>query len=234
MFIHSTGPDVITANFNDLTNEFEVTPSRRPPARSKFDFGNAAPSQSWAMESQRGWGASPDNQPAWNQQEDGQHEYTADKFSTRETSATTFKLNLDIEDAPVFSKVVDHTAFRNQDIVPNFEQIVACDELKDPEEWESRGWRDPFPDVPVNRVKAPYNNVDEYLYTHFELMRQDFLIPLQKAVRGYKEVYNYAKNQEDVGVAMEQVPQQRPYRLYEHVSMAPRLVCQWPVIDPFR
>ncbi|OAD02352.1 hypothetical protein MUCCIDRAFT_143979 [Mucor lusitanicus CBS 277.49] len=218
MFICSAGPDVITANFNDLTNEFEVTPSRGPPRRSKFDFGNAAPSQSWAMESQRGWGATPDHQTAWNHQED-QHEYTADKFSTRETSATTFKLNLDIEDAPVFAKVTDYTAFRNQDIVPDFEQIVACDELKDPEEWESRGWRDPFPDVPINRVKAPYDTVDQYLYTHFELMRQDFLIPLQKAVRGYKEVFNYAKSQEDVGVAMEQVSQQKPYRLYEHVHL---------------
>ncbi|KAK4512223.1 uncharacterized protein ATC70_003759 [Mucor velutinosus] len=212
------GPDVITANFNGLTNEFEVTPSRRPPTRSKFDFGNAAPSQSWAMESQYGWGATPDNHTAWNHQEDEQ-EYTADKFSTRETSATTFRLNLDIEDAPVFSKVTDYTAFRKQDIVPDFEQIVACDELKDPEEWESRGWRDPFPDVPINRVKTPYDTIDEYLYTHFELMRQDFLIPLQKAVRGYKVAFNYAKNQEDVGVAMEQVSQQRPYRLYEHVHL---------------
>ncbi|KAL9548420.1 hypothetical protein MBANPS3_005688 [Mucor bainieri] len=231
------GPEVITANFNDLTNEFEVTPSRRPPpppaTRSKFDFGNATPSQSWAMESQRGWGATPDTQTAWNHQqqqqqqqqqhEQGQHEYTTtDKFSTREASATTtttFKLNMDIEDAPVFSKVTDYTAFRNQDIVPDFEQIVGCDELKDPEEWEARGWRDPFPDVPINRVKAPYDSTDEYLYTHFELMRQDFLIPLQKAVRGYKEVFNYAKSQEDVGVAMEQVSQQRPYRLYEHVHL---------------
>ncbi|EPB87088.1 hypothetical protein HMPREF1544_06112 [Mucor circinelloides 1006PhL] len=219
MTFYSAGPDVITANFNDLTNEFEIAPSRRSQARSKFDFGNATPSQSWTMEPQRGWGNTPDTQTAWNHHQEYEESHTPDKFSTREISATTFKLNLDIEDAPVFSKVTDYTAFRDQEIVPDFEQIVACDELKDPEEWEARGWRDPFPDVPVNRVKAPYESIDQYLYTHFELMRQDFLIPLQKAVRGYKEVFNYAKNQEDVGVAMEQASQQRPYRLYEHVHL---------------
>jgi hypothetical protein len=146
-------------------------------------------------------------------------EQTPDKFSSKDaTTTTTFRLNLDIEDAPIFSKVTDYTAFRGQDIIPTFDDIIASEELKDTDEWEQRDYRDPFPDIPINRVKAPYDNTDQYLYTHFELMRQDFLIPLQKAVKGYKEVFNYAKNHEDVGVAMEQVSQQRPYRLYEHVS----------------
>ncbi|KAI8647890.1 RNA helicase [Parasitella parasitica] len=217
----TSGPNVVTANFNNLTNEFEITPSRRPPpARSKFDFGNVAPSQSWAVDSQRGWGGSPETQAVWNEQGQEDHGYVQDKFSTREPEATTtFRLNMDIEDAPIFSKVTDYTAFRGQDIIPNFEQIVIAEELRDPNEWDQRNYRDPFPDVPVNRVKQPYDSTDQYLYTHFELMRQDFLIPLQKAVKGYKEVFNDTNINDDAGISMEQVSQQRPYRLYEHVHL---------------
>lgn len=91
--------------------------------------------------------------------------------------------------------------------------------MKEPEERENRDYRLPFPDVPVNRVKASYDSVSQYLYTHFELMRHDFLIHLQKAVKAYKEVYNFTKSQEDQGAAMETASNQQPYRLYEHVTI---------------
>lgn len=126
-------------------------------------------------------------------------------------------MNLEIDDQPIFAKVTDYSSFRTQEIIPDFDSIITNEEIKDPEEWESRHWKDPFPDIPVNRVKTPYESVDQYLYTHFELMRQDFLIPLQQAVKSYKEVYNYSKDKADVGEAMESVSAQKPYRLYEHV-----------------
>jgi hypothetical protein len=173
---------------------------------------------------QQNWGAPSNNPDVWHIGDDDPHHQSntlPDKFSSREPdSAATFRLNLEIEDAPVFSKVVDYTAFRNQQVVPDFDDIITAEEIKNPEEWENRDYRDPFPDVPVNLVKAPYDSADQYLYTHFELMRQDFLIPLQRAVKGYKEVYNYSKEKEDVGEAMEsQSSSQKPYRLYEHVSI---------------
>jgi hypothetical protein len=43
-----------------------------------------------------------------------------------------------------------------------------------------------YPHVPVNCIKDAYKSVDHYLATHFELMRQDSLIPLQKAVQSYR------------------------------------------------
>lgn len=128
-------------------------------------------------------------------------------------------MNLEIDDQPIFAKVTDYTAFREQEIIPDFDDIITKVEIKDPDEWDARHYSDPFPDVPVNRVKAPYDSIDQYLYTHFELMRQDFLIPLQQAVKSYKEVYNYSKYKVDVGEAMESVSAQKPYRLYEHVSL---------------
>ena len=57
------------------------------------------------------------------------------------------------------------------------------------------------------------------MYTHFELMRNDCLIPLQKAVKAYKEVYGHTKTKEDQGAAMEAGYSQQPYRLYEHVKL---------------
>jgi hypothetical protein len=204
-----------------LTNEFEVTEPTSNNSRSKFDFGRTDHSQSWIHDAQQSWGAPPNHPDLWYGDDlDDPHQSKThpDKFSSREPTAT-FRLNLDIEDAPVFSKVTDYTAFRNQEVVPDFDDIITAEEIKDPEEWENRHYRDPFPDVPINRVKAPYDSTDQYLYTHFELMRQDFLIPLQRAVKGYKEVYNYSKGKEDLGEAMEsQSSRQLPYRLYEHVS----------------
>lgn len=209
---------------NSLTNEVELLNSdnnnnkgKINNARSKFDFGSNTASDSWLFDAGRGWDSSPNVQgKSWNPpvDEDPQDVY-GHKFSTKEKA--TFKLNMDIEDVPVFSKVTDYTAFRKQDIIPDYDDIITAEELKDPEVWENRNFRTPLPDIPINRIKTPYDNTDQYLYTHFELMRQDFLIPLQKAVKAYKEVYNYTKTKDDQGAAMETASNQQPYRLYEHV-----------------
>lgn len=212
-----SGSTVVNATLNSLTNEFEVSESTRP-MRSKFDFAsNKNAAQSWISDATLGWDSSPAVQDkGWNTSFQDYDQVTPDKFSSREAT-TTFRLNVDIDDTPVFSKVTDYTSFRDQEIIPDFDDIISAEELKDPEEWANRDYRMPFPDVPINRVKQPYGSVDQYLYTHFELMRQDFLIPLQKAVKAYKEVYSYTKSKDDQGVAMENVSNQQPYRLYEHV-----------------
>lgn len=209
----------MNATLNFDTNEFEVT---QPPAKpSKFDFGSNAHSRNWAFEAERGWGNSPDLQgKGWNHTVIESENESTGRFSSREAATTTFRLNLEIDDdTPIFSKVTDYSSYRDQHVIPDFDDIITAEELKDPEEWENRDYRLPLPDIPVNRVKAPYDSVEQYLYTHFELMRNDFLIPLQKAVKAYKEVYNYTKNAQDQGAAMEAASNQQPYRLYEHVSM---------------
>jgi hypothetical protein len=209
------GPTVVNATLNSLTNELEI--SRSPPFRSEFNFG-ASDNQSsnWAFDTERDWDSAPGvHEKGWKQQADYENA-TPDRFSTKE-STTTFRLNLEIDDTPVFSKVTDYTSFCDKHIIPDFDDIITAEELKEPEEWENRDYRLPFPDIPVNRVKAPYDSVDQYLHTHFELMRHDFLIPLQKAVKAYKEMYNHAKTKEDQGTAMETASSQQSYRLYEHV-----------------
>ncbi|KAG2233421.1 hypothetical protein INT48_007451 [Thamnidium elegans] len=217
----SSTPTVVNATLNSLTNEFEVS-KPKTPSRSKFDFGSNNNSNGWIHDAERGWDSSPNVpekswDPCYKPVQDlnaGQQQH---KFSSGETAV--FRLNMDMDDTPVFSKVVDYTAFRNQDIIPDYDDIITAEELKDPEVWENRNFRTPFPDIPINRIKTPYDNADQYLYTHFELMRQDFLIPLQKAVKAYKEVYNYTKTKDDQGLAMETASNQQPYRLYEHVRL---------------
>lgn len=216
MFFHNRldEPTVVIATLNSLTNEFEVSQPTR--ARSKFDFGNNNVADDWVLDAQRGWGENTTD--VWNTDSYEDHEQHVSRFSSRDEEGPTFRLNLEIDDQPVFTKVTDFTSFRDKEIIPDFESIILKEEVKDPDEWDNRHFSDPFPEVPVNRVKHPYDSVDQYLYTHFELMRQDFLIPLQQAVKSYKEVYNDSKDKADVGEAMENASAQKPYRLYEHVK----------------
>ncbi|RCI07258.1 NFX1-type zinc finger-containing protein 1 [Rhizopus stolonifer] len=220
----STGPAVVNATLNSLTNEFEVSqPKQNSRARSKFDFGNNQPSSTWIDDAQVSWNTNgATSTQSWSGEFNDPPQEPG-KFSTKEFTAetTTFRLNFDIDDeTPTFSKVTDYSSYRTQNVVPDYEDIITAEQLKDPQEWENRHFRDPFPDVPVNLVKQPYESVEQYLYTHFELMRQDFLIPLQNAVKSYKEVYHATKDADDVGIAMENAASyQRPYRLYEHVGL---------------
>ncbi|KAG1185790.1 hypothetical protein G6F36_006673 [Rhizopus arrhizus] len=152
----------------------------------------------------------------WDQQDVWEsHEQSSGRFSNIKEPTATFRLNLDIPDAPVFSKVVDYSSFRDQEIVPDYDDIMmttATDEFDD--------YRMPIPDVPVNQVRSPYESAEQYLYTHYELMRHDFLIPLRNAVKGYKKDYAAIKGKEDLSVAMEKLaPAQKPFRLYEHVQL---------------
>ncbi|OBZ89249.1 NFX1-type zinc finger-containing protein 1 [Choanephora cucurbitarum] len=218
----STGPAVVNATLNSITNEFEV--SRPPPStRSRFDFSSNQPSTSWINSAQAGWNTNAtEGSPVWSNKDVQQEDEHHNKFSTKDFTAetTTFRLNFDIDETPTFSKVTDYSSFRKQNVVPDFDDVIINPELKDPEEWANVTHRDPFPEVPVNRIKQPYDSVEQYLYTHFELMRQDFLIPLQNAVKSYKEVYHATKDADDVGVAMENSSSyQKPYRLYEHVGL---------------
>ncbi|CAO3703460.1 unnamed protein product [Rhizopus stolonifer] len=84
---------------------------------------------------------------------------------------------------------------------------------------EDTDYRSPVPNVPVNQLRAPYDNVEKYLYTHYELMKHDYLIPLRNAVKGYKEDYAAIKGK-DISAAMEKMQSfQKPFRLYEHVQL---------------
>ncbi|KAI7906448.1 RNA helicase [Cokeromyces recurvatus] len=216
----STSPTVVNATLNSFTNEFEVTQPK--PTRSNFDFSSPDHSQTWIYNDQQGWNTAPTNAlNEWSTEtfdENVNQDVHPGRFSTKDTSTATFRLNMEIEDDPVFTKVVDYTSFRTQTIIPEYDDILIADELKDPEEWENRHYRDPLPGIPINHVKSPYDSTDQYLYTHFELMRQDFLIPLQKAVKAYKETLNSIKS-DDVGEAMEILSFQKPFRLYEHVHL---------------
>ncbi|KAI9485981.1 MAG: RNA helicase [Benjaminiella poitrasii] len=216
----SSSPKVVNATLNSSTNEFEVFQTK--PTRSKFDFSSADPSQNWIHDNQQGWNTAPQsNVNGWFTEpydNNIDHHVEPGRFSTKDTATTTFRLNMEIDDIPVFTKVTDYTSFRTQNIIPDYDDIITAEELKDPDEWDNRSYRDPLPGIPINRVKAPYANADQYLYTHFELMRQDFLIPLQKAVKAYKEAHSNVKG-DDVGEAMEVLSFQKPFRLYEHVHL---------------
>lgn len=61
----------------------------------------------------------------WDQQDVWEsHEQSSGRFSNIKEPTATFRLNLDIPDAPVFSKVVDYSSFRDQEIVPDRKSVV--------------------------------------------------------------------------------------------------------------
>ncbi|KAI8977492.1 RNA helicase [Mycotypha africana] len=205
----SNKPAVVNATLNSLTNEFDVARKTRP--HSKFDYMSSRTSTTSRSTSQQGWGEAPNAASVWSFEET--EAVPTDKFSSKSATAT-FRLNSEVDDDPQFSEVIDYTAFRQQEVIPDFDDIIV-----EEDENEGRSFRDPLPNIPINKVKSSYDSIEQYLYTHFELMRQDFLIPLQKAIKAYKADYDLVKDKEDISLSMEGLSAQRPYRLYEHVHL---------------
>jgi hypothetical protein len=204
---------------NVNTNEFDVTEEQPRPNRSKFNFGaNNEPSDSWAFDAQQGWGSGPIYADTWNNVNEADQHVTADRFSKKEVA--TFRLNTEISEVPVFTKVTDYTEFREKTILPNYEDLML-DPVPPPDDYDLNipSYRLPLPNIPVNKTKNAYDSVDQYLYTHFELMRNDCLIPLQKAVRSYRETHETLKDTADYGETMEANSAPKPFRLYEHVCI---------------
>jgi hypothetical protein len=138
---------------------------------------------------------------------------------------TSFKLNTDISSnsniqQPIFSQVTDYTLFRDKPVVPLGDDILYPQtNVNESEDYGGR--RLMYPHVPINCIKGAYQSVDHYLATHFELMRQDSLIPLQKAVQSYR-----SSVQKPSSTLFEDLPDPaataytgaRDFRLYERVS----------------
>lgn len=61
---------------------------------------------------------------------------------------------------------VDYASFREVSVFPSTDEIVA------PEYHMS----------PINIIKGTYDSVDQYLHTHFHLLRDDCLIPLRDGI----------------------------------------------------
>ncbi|KAI9274618.1 RNA helicase [Phascolomyces articulosus] len=172
----------------------------------------------WTMDMQQGWDSAPVSHQAepWNQTYDNGETGEA-RFSKHD--ALTFKLNADIPDKPFFTQEINYSSIQDRSIIPEPEDIFEEDA---PQEYQqnstySRGFQ-PLPNIPVNRVNGSYESAEEYLYTHFELMRNDLLIPLKTAVRSYKETVNMNKNDPSYADHPEAQPI-RGFRAYEHVKL---------------
>ncbi|KAI9290036.1 P-loop containing nucleoside triphosphate hydrolase protein [Umbelopsis sp. AD052] len=141
----------------------------------------------------------------------------------------SFKLQVTANDAPYFVEVeVDHEAFRDHPIVPSREELLnpPAHLLKHntmpSRERRNNSDRGQIPGVPIMRVFGPYDDVDQYAHTQFELLRYDCLIPLQMAISSYKtichppdltdqiEAATYAQRYESL---------QRNFRVYENVQL---------------
>lgn len=210
------------------------SPVQDQRAPSKFDFmrhGQDSRAMQWTMDMQQGhgWGAAPAQVESWSQP---MHQFdTSDdaRFSkghhddnnNYHDDTPTFKLNFDVGDEKAyFTRQVDYNSYRTRSVVPEADDILNADD--DLLEYHPGT----LPNVPVNRVHGSYSSTQEYLYTHFELMRTDLLIPLQKAVKTYR---NSIKKVDQVNLLEDPAfstqspmdtsapPPPRAFRLYEHV-----------------
>ncbi|ORX48781.1 P-loop containing nucleoside triphosphate hydrolase protein [Hesseltinella vesiculosa] len=164
------------------------------------------------------------------------HQHTGHQGQAHEALATsTFKLNADLDEEPVFVSVEDNSLFRQRPVVPQSDDILYPQQIM--EDWISpSGFGDPstahppgaIPSVPVNLVHGKYRSTDQYLDTHFELMRQDTLIPLQKAVKSYRATVApkaapppdlFDQLQVTQTAASGVPPISSGFRLYEHVHL---------------
>lgn len=202
-----------------MTNDNRL---RKERTRSKFDFSNTFYDQStaWTLDSQYGWDSAPAyDQTAWGDSFEPEVRHKA-RFSHKDNEeGPTFRLNFEIPDKPIFSEVVDYASIRDRPIVPTAEDIFenSVDDFLE-EEASERKRLQPLPNVPINRVKGAYGNVEQYLYTHFELMRRDCLIPLQEAVRSYRRSLASGKDSSVAAAMGEEPVSSRDFRLYEQVG----------------
>ncbi|KAI8335061.1 P-loop containing nucleoside triphosphate hydrolase protein [Chlamydoabsidia padenii] len=142
--------------------------------------------------------------------------------STEPLLSTCFKLNTDVfSRTPIFSKVTDYTLFRDKPVVPLADDILYPQTYVDEMDDYSGKRRGNYPHIPVNCIKGAYQSVDHYLATHFELMRQDALIPLQKAVQSYRASIQKSSSSGLFGDMPEPDPSPatRDFRLYERVQL---------------
>ncbi|KAI9493210.1 RNA helicase [Zychaea mexicana] len=217
-----SGPSVVNATLNFNTNQFDIAPSQQQqapsPKKSKFDFSSNfddGHSMTWTMDMQQGWDSAPTTYQteAWNQpfQSNNSGEM---RYSKHEPA--TFKLNADIPDKVFFTQEVDFTSIQHKPIIPEPEDIL---QEEDPMVSATHGQKfQPLPNIPVNRVNGSYESPEQYLYTHFELMRNDLLIPLRNAVKYYKESVTRLKNDPSYADHPEAQPI-RGFRAYEHVRL---------------
>ncbi|KAL0081247.1 RNA helicase [Phycomyces blakesleeanus] len=230
------GPITVNANINFDTNEYQVS-----PAQPQVEYGynqNQDCSMRWAAEAQASWNTpfstntnfNTSSQPSSSQSSSAFNNSSGFQAWVEPTRSperfshpdqVVFKLNTEIPDRPIFVEKVDFASYRSKPIVPDPAEIMQGPPQVPVS--NDRGRRDErIPHIPVNHVRGPYESTDEYLYTHFELMRQDCLIPLQKAVQSYRLTADKPKDK--LGLAMsddqvETVALSRDYRLYEHVRL---------------
>ncbi|KAI8072336.1 P-loop containing nucleoside triphosphate hydrolase protein [Gongronella butleri] len=253
-----TTPQVtVNATLNLSTFEFEVKPSssdRKEPYLAqpqRPNFGpKAAPERIWTMQQvpedtlldlddpllgQAAGDRRYQSQQPWQASEHAYEMHDAhyppqQALHHEALTSLTFKLNTDLYEQPVFEPVDNESHFRQQPVVPFGDDILYP--RASPEEWappaDPYTKPQPLPHIPINIVKGPYKSVDHYLATHFELMRQDALIPLQKAVFSYRA--SVAPNEapqslfdklNDTDLVPTAAPAHiaRDFRLYEHVHL---------------
>jgi hypothetical protein len=141
----------------------------------------------------------------------------------------SFKLQVTANDAPYFVEIeTDHEAFRDHPIVPTKKELLnhPAHLIKrntiPSKEHSNNSNHGQIPGVPIMRVFGPYDNIDHYVHTQFELMRYDCLIPLQMAITSYKTVCNppqLADQAEAAAYAQTQESLQQNFRLYENVKL---------------
>ncbi|KAG0166066.1 NFX1-type zinc finger-containing protein 1 [Apophysomyces sp. BC1034] len=213
------GPTVINATLNSMTNQFDIFDLDDTPSNARADFGvsphTGQNTTAWATDAPMGWGTASAG-PNFDNDLEGwvrSSEHTTSRYSSREP--TTFRLNTEIPDEAYFAEVVDYASYKDKQIVPEAHEILQPLEAED-ERPSYRRRRGQIPHIPVNRVRGPYESTEQYLYTHFELMRQDCLMPLQKAVRSYRAAISEESNNTE---SAEPAPPFPGFRLYEYVHL---------------
>ncbi|KAF7723771.1 hypothetical protein EC973_001684 [Apophysomyces ossiformis] len=213
--VASAPPTVVNASLNSLTNQFDIfnLDLTQSNTRSDFDLtpGNHD-SMAWGSDAQVGWGAPPSGPILDDYMEDRVHtsEHTASRYSSKET--VTFQLNTEIPEEAYFTEIVDYNLSMEKDIIPEAYEIFPSPEPDD-DYPPVRRRRGQIPRIPINHVKGAYDSAEQYLYTHFELLRQDCLIPLQKAVESYRNTVIGQANQME---SPESASAFKGYRLYEY------------------
>jgi hypothetical protein len=232
---HCSQPNVVNATLNFATNQVEVASVAQPQRPSpQQDEWTTNTHNGWTSPGQpivtKEWHETSSLQPIpANQSTRGFHhtrqQQRQQHHAVEPLLTTSFKLNTDISSSsntqqPVFSQVTDYTLFRDKPVVPLGDDILYPQTfVNEPEDYGGR--RLMYPYVPINCIKGAYQSVDHYLATHFELMRQDSLIPLQKAVQSYR-----SSMQKPASTLFEDLPDPaataatgaRDFRLYERVN----------------
>ncbi|KAI7869110.1 P-loop containing nucleoside triphosphate hydrolase protein [Spinellus fusiger] len=183
------GPIVVNASTNAT-----IQPARKYNSNDTTSYRQhiSNPSMRWATDALESWGASANTPQTWG--DTGQGAFggwtepsmpESHRFSHPEQ--VVFKLNTEIPDRPFFTEKVEYSTYRDRSIIPNPKDVMIEEQdILFQRKYQSKRL-DPIFHIPINRVSGAYDSVDQYLYTHFELMRQDCLIPLQKAVQSYRK-----------------------------------------------